>query len=71
MDGYSNIYRLDENDYGGGAMLFAKESVITFSVNTVCFLKEVEIFCIELKFRKQKWLINCSSDSCTHMLQGI
>ena len=57
MSGYSNVYRLDRNDKGGGIMLFVKDNLITFPVSGFCFSEKTEIFCVELNLRKQKWLI--------------
>ena len=37
MSGYSNVYRLDRNDKGGGIMLFVKDNLITFPVSGFCF----------------------------------
>ena len=37
MSGYSNIYRLDRNDKGGGIMLFVKDNLITFPESEFCF----------------------------------
>ena len=51
MSGYSNVYRLDWNDKGGGIMLFVKDNLITFPVSAFCFSEKTEIFCIEFNFR--------------------
>ena len=37
MSGYSNIYRLDRNDKGGGIMLFVKDNLINFPESEFCF----------------------------------
>ena len=52
MSGYSNVYRLDRNDKGGGIMLFVKDNLITFPVSGFCFSEKTEIFCVELNLRK-------------------
>ena len=43
MSGYSNVYRLDRNDKGGGIMLFIKDNLITFLVSEFCFSEETDI----------------------------
>ena len=40
MSGYSNIYRLDRNDKGGGIMVFVKDNLITFPVSGFFFRKK-------------------------------
>ena len=57
IEGYSTIYRLDGNDRGGGIMLIVKDNLLTSRLDKYCFPDEIEIFCIELYFRKKKWLI--------------
>ena len=61
MSGYSNVYRLDRNDQGGGILLFVKDNVITFP--DFVFQKKTDIFCVELNFREKKWLIFCCYNS--------
>ena len=49
MSGYSNVYRLDRNDKGGGIMLmrdYVKDNLITFPVSGFCFSEKTEIFCV-------------------------
>ena len=43
MSGYSNVYRLDRNDKGGGIMLFVKDNLITFPVSGFCFSEKTDI----------------------------
>ena len=69
MSGYSNIYRLDRNDKGGGIMLFVKDNLITFPVGGFCFSGKIEIFCAELNLRKQKWLIFCCCNPHKHLIK--
>ena len=67
MSGYSNVYRLDRNDQGGGILLFVKDNVITFP--DFVFQKKTDIFCVELNFRKKKWLIFCCYNSHKHRIK--
>ena len=69
MSGYSNVYRLDRNDKGGGIMLFVKDNLITFPVSGFCFSEKTEIFCVELNLRKQKWLIFCCYNPHKHLIK--
>ena len=43
MIGYSNVYRLDRNDKGGGIMLSVKDNLITFPVSGFCFSEKTNI----------------------------
>ena len=43
MNSYSNVYRLDRNDKGGGIMLFVKDNLITFPVSGFCFSEKTDI----------------------------
>ena len=54
MSGYSNVYRLDRIDKGGGIMLFVKDNVITFPVSEFCFSEKTDILRRINKNRKQK-----------------
>ena len=69
MSGYSNIYRLDRNDKGRGIMLFVKDNLITSPVSGFCFSEKIEIFCVELNLRKQKWLIFCCYNPHKHLIK--
>ena len=69
MSGYSNVYRLDRNDKGGGIMLFVKDNLITFPVSGFCFSEKKQIFCLELNLRKQIWLIFCCYNPHKHLIK--
>ena len=43
MAHYSNVYRLDRIDKGGGIMFFAKDNPITFPVSEFCFSEKTDI----------------------------
>ena len=43
MSGYSNVYRLDQNDKGGGIMLFVKGNLTTFPVIGFCVSEKTDI----------------------------
>ena len=66
VSGYSNVYRLDGNDKGGGIMLFVSDNLITFPVSEFYFSK---IFCVELNLRKQNWLIFCCYNPHKHLIK--
>ena len=69
MSGYSNVYRLDQNDKGEGIMLFATGNLTTFPVSGFCVPEKTEIFCVELNLRKQKWLIFCCYNPHKHLIK--
>ena len=66
---YSTIYRLDRNDRGEGIMLIVKDSLLTSRLDKYCFPDEIQIFCIELNFRNNKWLIFCCYNPDRHLLK--
>ena len=43
MGGYSNVYRLNRNDKGGGIVLFVKGNLIIFPVSGFCFSEKSDI----------------------------
>ena len=48
INGYSELFRIDQNSQGGGIMLYVREGFQT------------EGFYVEINFRKKKWLLSCS-----------
>ena len=66
---YSTIYRLDRNDRSGGIMLIVKDNLITSRLDKYCFPDEIQIFCIELNLRKNKWLIFSYYNPNRHLLK--
>ena len=51
-------FRLDRNDNGGGIMPFVREDIPAKLIASETSL--VESLYVDVKPRKQKWLINCS-----------
>ena len=68
MSGYSNVYRLDWIDKGGGVMLFVKDNLITFPVSEFCFSEKTDIL-RRINLRKQKWLIFCCYNPHKHLIK--
>ena len=66
MSGYSNVYRLDRNDKGGGIMLFVKDNLITFPVSGFCFSEKTDIL---RRIKPQKWLIFCCYNPHKHLIK--
>ena len=60
IQGYSIVYRMDRNDKGREIMLFVNDDIITLCLEWYSFPVGFETFCIELNFRKKKWLIFCN-----------
>ena len=71
MSGYSNIYRLDQNNKGGVIMFFIKANFITFPVNKFCFSEKTHTFCLELNLKKQKELIFCCYNHHKHLIKNL
>ena len=69
IEGYSTIHRLDRNDRGAGIMLIVKDNLLTSRLDKYCFPDKIEIFCIELNFRKKKWLMFCCYNPHKHLLK--
>ena len=67
IDGYV-CYRKDRNDKGGGIILFVREDIpskeITFDSDT-----NMEHMFIEINLRKKKWLISCSYNPHTELIE--
>ena len=58
IDSFSQPYRIDRNSSGGGIMLYLREDIPS-NLLKVEFLP-IEGFYVELKLRRENWLINCS-----------
>ena len=58
IDGFSTPFRHDRDKNGGGIMLYIREDIPAKLVSSANL--PVESFNVEIDFRKQKWLINCS-----------
>ena len=58
IPGYTSPFRLDQNQNGGGILVFVREDI------PVKFLsseeKPTEAFSFELNFHKEKWLVCCA-----------
>ena len=58
IEGFSTLYRLDQNSNGGGLMLLVRENISSNLVKGEA--KPIEGFYIELNLRNDKCLLNCS-----------
>ena len=58
IEGFGKPFRLDRNKNGGGIMLFVRSDVPAKVISTD--ENPFESFYVELNFRKNKWLLNCS-----------
>ena len=58
ITGYSSPFRLDQDQNGGGIMVFVCEDIVAKFLSFED--KPIEALFIELNFRKKKWLHNCS-----------
>ena len=52
---YKN-FRLDRNCYGGGGCIYVKQDIAATRVEYNS-LSNIERICLELNFRKRKWLV--------------
>ena len=59
IDGFLPPYRKYRNDKGGGLLLYVREHIPTRKIN-VEFSPSIEVFVIEIKRKKKKWLLICS-----------
>ena len=70
VNGFNAPFRLNRNINGGGIMLFVREDIPATLITSET--PPVEGLYVELKLRKQKWLISCfynpnKSMICQHM----
>ena len=58
LHGYSEPFRLDRNQFGGGLLVFIREDIPCSILN----IKQltIEALFIEINLRKKKWLLCCS-----------
>ena len=68
IDGFLPPYRKDRNDKGGGLLLYVREHIPTRKIN-VEFSPSIEAFVIEIKLKKKKWLLICSSNPYKSMIE--
>ena len=57
-DGFSQPYRIDQNSFGGGIMLYVREDIPSNLLKVESL--PIEGFYVESKLRSENWLINCS-----------
>ena len=58
MAGYSEPYRFDRNQHGGGLLVYVREDIPSHILKTR--LISLEALFIEINLRKKKWLLCCS-----------
>ena len=56
IPGYSNPYRLDRRQHGGGLLLYIRSDIPSRHVKYLTILN----FFVEINLYKKKWLIGCS-----------
>ena len=54
---YSQPYRLDQNGYGSGILLYIREDILSKIIESKM---DTEGFFVELNLRRKKWLLCCS-----------
>ena len=57
MDGFSKPYRFDRNKYGGGVMIYIRNTIRSKILEKHSCPNNIECLFIELNFRKCKWLL--------------
>ena len=57
INGFNAPFRLDRNSNGGGNMLFVREDIRAKMIASET--PPIEGLYVEVKLRKQKWLISC------------
>ena len=60
INGYSKPYRRDQNENGGGIMLYIKEGIPSKLLKPLSNEKDKEYFLVEINLRKKKWLLICN-----------
>ena len=58
MAGYSEPYRLDRNQHGGGLLVYVREDIPSHNLKIRSI--SIEALFIEINLRKKKWLLCCS-----------
>ena len=59
MAGYSEPYRLDRNQHGGGLLVYVREDIPSHNLK-IRSISNIEALFIEINLRKNKWLLCCS-----------
>lgn len=57
IDGYQTPYRKDRNSQGGGLVLYVSNQLICKKLDMVDLPDDVEIICVEVNLRQEKWLV--------------
>ena len=56
-EGYCKPYRKDRTIWGGGLLMLVNENIPSNLINKHNLPEDIEIICVEINLRKQKWLI--------------
>ena len=56
-DGYSKPHRKDRTLGGGGLLMYINENIPSRILNAHIIPNDVEIMCVEMNLRKQKWIL--------------
>ena len=60
MEGFSETYRLDRTENGGGILLYVREDIPAKYIKGITVSNSFEGLFIELNLRNKKWLLGCS-----------
>ena len=58
IEGFCPPYSFDRNSKGRGILLYVREGILSNLITVD--ISPIESFYVELNFRNNKWLINCS-----------
>ena len=60
MESYSQTFRLDRTDEGGGIMLYVWEEIPSKLIQLAYCKPDTEYFLVNVNLRRKKWLLVCS-----------
>ena len=69
IDGFRRPYRKDRTDKGGGLMLYVNNNIHSRDID-ITFAPLIEALVIEINSKKKKWLLICSYNPHTSMIQN-
>ena len=57
LSGYKSPYRLDVSDKSGGLLVYINNNIPSRQLNLFATAEDIQLICIEINLRKQKWLL--------------
>ena len=63
MESYSQTFRLNRTDKGGGIMLYVWEEIPSKLIQLAYCKPDTEYFLVKINLRKKKWLLLCNYNS--------